>query len=69
MIKNLDYTIACPICGTQMAVAAKRFHDGWHDAARCCERTWDICCQNEFRQTYSHTRSVRLMPRAIGRTR
>ena len=47
-MKRNDYTVPCPICGHLMKPRPHRCPDGWHDFAQCCERTWDVCCQEEF---------------------
>jgi hypothetical protein len=46
-------TATCPICGRRHDCQAKRYADGWHDVIVCCERTWDVCCQLEFRNPFN----------------
>ena len=59
------YTVDCPSCGKPMTPQPRRYADGWHDTARCCGRIWDVCCGDEFRQTYRHTAAMHIMPRAV----
>ncbi len=65
-MKPCDYAVPCPICGQAMRPKTRQLCDGWHDTATCCDRLWDICCQDEFWRLRPRM-ATRLLPRAARR--